>query len=330
MRYVIFWLFLWPSWAFPAELLGIRVGGHWGFSRLVFDFDRRVFYSMVPEEGRVRLSFLHAGYRGIGERRMRNRRVKRVSLTHMGETLLAVVYLRSRVTPRAYSIYEEGKFKVVVDLYDSLSTDLYISRGREYLKRGLYEDALAMFQGVLTLYPDHSGARLEVGRTLEVMGDYEGALQAFHEVPRSSPAWGEARAELAMLYRMLGRKDEERRCWKEVVDWVDERFGSAGDTLPNAKEVPKKGSGLPWWWAVMFGCAFLAGAGGGYGMYRALHRPEEDERPSEEVEGAEEPSDDRAELARRMAKRGEGREAISKKLGMSLREVELALKLKDR
>jgi len=73
--YVVFWLLL-PSWTPAAELLGIRAGGHWGFSRLVFDFNRRVLYSVVPEEGKVRLSFLGAEYRGA-----RNR--KTVSYTHL-------------------------------------------------------------------------------------------------------------------------------------------------------------------------------------------------------------------------------------------------------
>ncbi|HDH99812.1 MAG TPA: tetratricopeptide repeat protein [Firmicutes bacterium] len=325
--YIVIWLLL-PSLASPAELLGIRVGRHQGFTRLVFDFDRRVFYSMVPEQDRLRLSFLGARYRGVAGGRVRDRRVERVSLAQMGETLLAVVYPRGRVRPKAYSIYRGGIFKVVLDLHDLPSADLYMSRGREYLRKGLYKEALTMFRKVLALYPDHPLAHLEVGRTLEVAGDYEGALRAFREVRRSSPAWGKARAELAILYGMLGREDEERRCWKEVVDWVEERFGAAGDTFPNAKEAPQKGADRPWWWAIIVGCAVLAGAGGGYGIYRVLHRPEqEDERPSEEVERAEEPSDDRAELARRMAKRGESKEAISKKLGMGLREVELALKL---
>lgn len=324
MRYMVFWLLLWPSWTLPAELLGIRVGRHQGFTRLVFDFDRRVFYSMVSEQGRLRLSFLGARYRGVGERRIRDRRVERVSLTQMGETLLAVVRPQGRVRPKAYSIYRGGIFKVVLDLHDLPSSDLYMSRGREYLRKGLYKEALTVFRKVLALYPDHLLAYLEIGRTLKAAGDYEGAIRAFRKVPRSSPAWGEARAELAMLYGMLGKEDEERRCWKEVVDWVEERFGSVGDTVLSARE---EGSDRRWWWAVIVGCAVLAGAGAGYGVYRVLHRPEEDERQSEEVERAEGPSDDRAELARRMAKRGESKEAISKKLGMGLREVELALKL---
>ncbi|RKY62422.1 MAG: hypothetical protein DRP95_01565, partial [Candidatus Latescibacterota bacterium] len=81
----------------------------------------------------------------------------------------------------------------------------------------------------------------------------------------------------------------------------------------------------------------LLGAGGGYGIYRALARRRSmdigldvgsDERPDERPEDG--PPDDKAELARRMAEMGESMEAISKELGMSLREVELALKLKDR
>ncbi|HIE03677.1 MAG TPA: tetratricopeptide repeat protein [Candidatus Latescibacteria bacterium] len=319
-RYIFLWLLL-PSSASPVELLGIRVGRHQGFTRLVFDFDRRVFYSMIREQDRLKLSFIGAECRGVGGRRIRDRRVERVSLTQMGETLLALVYPRGRTVPRAYSIYEEGIFKVVVDLYDFLSTDLYMSRGVEYLRKGLYEDALAMFQAILTLYPDHPIARLELGRTLEIMGDYEGALQALCEVPRSSPVWGEAQAELAMLYGKLGREEEAAGCWQEVVNWVEVRFGAH-------EESPRKGPDRRWG-IVFIGCAVLIGVGGGYGVCRALGRRrsvELDEPPSEKPE--EEPRDDKAELVRRMARRGESREAISKELGMSLREVELALKLK--
>lgn len=326
MRFYIFILLFLPSSAFPAELLGMRVGRHKGFTRLVFDFDGRIFYSMVPEHGTLRLSFLGAKYSGAGERRIMDGRVEGVSLTQMGETLLAVVHSQGRVRPKTYSIYRGGKFKVVVDLYDPPSTDLYMRRGREYFRNGLYKEALAMFRKVLASNPDHPLANLEIGRTLKAAGDYEGALRAFLEVRRSSQAWGEARAELAMLYGMLGMGEEERRCWKDVVDWVEERFGAAEDTLQNA--TPKKGADRLL--AVIVGCAVLVGVGVGCGISKVL-RPKltEGERSYEEVGGTGE-LDDKAELARRMAKRGESKEAISKKLGMGLREVELALKLKGK
>ncbi|HID11305.1 MAG TPA: tetratricopeptide repeat protein [Candidatus Latescibacteria bacterium] len=327
---IILWIFLWASWASPAELLRVRAGGHWGFSRLVFDFDRRVLYSTVRlDDGGLRLSFLGAEYRGAEKWGMRDRRVGRVYISQMGETIVATVHIRKPVAPRPYSLEEDGVFKVVVDLYDLLPSDLYLRRGREYLKEGLYEEALAMFQGVLTLYPSYAEARLEVGRTLKMMGDYEGALHSFHQVPASSPAWGEAQAELAMLYRRLGREEVAVESWREVARWARSRFGILGDTLRGLP--PSKGDSEGRWGIVTLGYMALLGMGG-YGLFRVLRRrryvPTDAGELRGEHEGTVEPSV--IEQVRIRTKRGESKEIIAKELGMSVREVELALRLKGK
>jgi|GEM_PF-1815020 len=86
--------------------------------------------------------------------------------------------------------------------------------------------SIDLYRSLQKRYPDApeaQAARVSLGRLLlDRQGDASGALAQFDAYLKSSPADGgtlaeEARVGRALAFEKLGRKDEERRAWEELV-----------------------------------------------------------------------------------------------------------------
>lgn len=81
--------------------------------------------------------------------------------------------------------------------------------GGEYMKRGLYREAVACFEKVIALKPDYSAAYRELGRALEKAEDIDAAIRIYNKGKEvaSSRGDGQTVKEIdVFLNRMMKRK----------------------------------------------------------------------------------------------------------------------------
>jgi RNA polymerase sigma factor (sigma-70 family) len=84
----------------------------------------------------------------------------------------------------------------------------YLKRGRTYLNRGNYDQAIADFNQVLQLDTKSAGAYFSRGRANKLKGNYEQALADYNEAIQINPQMVAAYVNRGQIYNMADRSDD--------------------------------------------------------------------------------------------------------------------------
>jgi RNA polymerase sigma factor (sigma-70 family) len=99
----------------------------------------------------------------------------------------------------------------------------YIRRGRNYLNRGDYDQAIADFNQALQLNPTAAGAYFSRGRANKLKGNYEQALADYNEAIRLNPQMVAAYVNRGQIYNMAGHYDDAITDFNQAIQLDPER-----------------------------------------------------------------------------------------------------------
>ena len=126
-------------------------------------------------------------------------------------------------------------FVVAATVYEYIyeggsDAELKYRLGNLRLEDQLYDEALAEFDALLSIDPNHAEGHL--GRALALMdlGDAEGALQAFAAALQIRPEFGAAYANRGILMDRLGRHENALRNYHRALT-LDSELGEGPDWL---------------------------------------------------------------------------------------------------
>lgn len=137
-----------------------------------------------------------------------------------GQDLLAVVYFRIGLYPRAIHIYEELRRANPNDVALLLNLALC------YLKTGQALAAKKELEALLKIQPNHRRALGYLGLSLERLGDYDSALAAFES--------GGHQAMARRVSEKVGRSGTDPGTGTAAVPSSEERAGEARDAVAEA------------------------------------------------------------------------------------------------
>jgi len=90
-------------------------------------------------------------------------------------------------------------------------------QGLELMTAGRFEEALAQFKRILTLY-ESAEIYYNLGYIKTAQGLYEEALLAFRRATQINSAFAQAYQKMAEVYLKLGRQDEAQRCLEKAAE----------------------------------------------------------------------------------------------------------------
>jgi RNA polymerase sigma factor (sigma-70 family) len=99
----------------------------------------------------------------------------------------------------------------------------YIRRGRNYLNREDYDQAIADFNQALQLSPTAAGAYFSLGRANKLKGNYEQALADYNEAIRLNPQMVAAYVNRGQIYNMAGHYDDAITDFNQAIQLDPER-----------------------------------------------------------------------------------------------------------
>jgi Tfp pilus assembly protein PilF len=109
-------------------------------------------------------------------------------------------------------------FQMVAEL-NPLYTDVHNNMGATLARLGRTDEARAEFERVIKdpLYPNRELAYANLGDMLYKAGDYEGAIQELRRAVAIEKKYQRAHYTLGLCYQALGRMDDARDSFEEVV-----------------------------------------------------------------------------------------------------------------
>lgn len=120
--------------------------------------------------------------------------------------------------------YEEAEQRYVeATRLDSLNTDIYYYLGFFYQRQESYNKAIQIFEKILDVDPEETGALYQVGRSCVMKQDEldraEQCFQRYLEVePKpGNPGWASAHWRLGMVYDLQGDKESALAEWKRAL-----------------------------------------------------------------------------------------------------------------
>ena len=102
---------------------------------------------------------------------------------------------------------------------DSANTNYLLLKGNVLVQMGEHEEALKIFERVLSVFPNQPRAQMNFGHTLKTVGRLEEAIAAYHRCIELQPEIGEAYWSLANLktYRFTDAEIEQMRVQLEAT-----------------------------------------------------------------------------------------------------------------
>ncbi|MFZ5874868.1 MAG: tetratricopeptide repeat protein [Nitrospirota bacterium] len=125
--------------------------------------------------------------------------------------LLGVVFSMMKQYDRADRAFEVGLALVPGD------SQIAMNRGIAYEQRGLPDQALAVYEGLLSRYPRHA---LALGRSAVLLdrgGRLDEAVERYRAILAIEPTQDEVRAALGAALARLGRWDDAERAFRELA-----------------------------------------------------------------------------------------------------------------
>lgn len=84
-----------------------------------------------------------------------------------------------------------------------------------------YDSAIAEFQKLVERFPQSEhvdNAQLEIGNSLRMKGDYEGAIQAYEKIKPESEVYDQSRLLIGDCYLALGKRGEAEEVYEELIE----------------------------------------------------------------------------------------------------------------
>ena len=108
--------------------------------------------------------------------------------------------------PRAIDRFARGKL-----------ANMHADLGAAYAGLGLGEDAVREYRTALSLCPDFVDLQVRLGNVYRDMGNHGAAREVLTAATQASPTYQPARLELGVVLYSLGRRDEAKAQWQEVL-----------------------------------------------------------------------------------------------------------------
>jgi tetratricopeptide (TPR) repeat protein len=140
----------------------------------------------------------------------------------------------------AVRCYQFGQFAEAVALYDgilSLKPDLpevHCNRGAALAGLGRLGDAEAAYRRAIALNPDFANAYNNLGNVLREHGRLDDAERAFRHAIRRKPEWPLAHSNLGIALKSQGRLDDAEAAFRRAIalnPHAPDAYGNLGDVL---------------------------------------------------------------------------------------------------
>lgn len=92
------------------------------------------------------------------------------------------------------------------------------AEGKSCRINGAYDEAIALFQRVLAVCPDHAGAHCELGLAYCFSGLFDESIAELVRAAELAPGDVEIQMQLAKMYTMLGMYDEGAAAFRAVME----------------------------------------------------------------------------------------------------------------
>ncbi|MEW5721533.1 MAG: tetratricopeptide repeat protein [Thermodesulfobacteriota bacterium] len=93
----------------------------------------------------------------------------------------------------------------------------HYQRGVELMKGGRYEEALAEFKLILSMY-ESAEVYYNMGYIKTAQGKYEEAIAAFRRATQINSAFAQAYQKMGEVYALIGREDEAQACLQKAAE----------------------------------------------------------------------------------------------------------------
>ncbi len=112
----------------------------------------------------------------------------------------------------------EREFKIALNdpLYETPHYAAY-NLANIYYRQGKYKEAKAYYEQTIELAPAYAPAHFELGRTLEALGDLQGAWIHYKEAVQYSPRWAAAQFHYGRLSYRFGKIVAARYSFEQVL-----------------------------------------------------------------------------------------------------------------
>ena len=104
----------------------------------------------------------------------------------------------------------------------AIQTRELMDQGAELMKQGRFEDALAVYKRILTVY-ESAEIYYNLGYIRTAQGRYEEAIAAFRKATQINQAFAQAFQKMGEVYAKMGRQDEARSCLERAAGIYLER-----------------------------------------------------------------------------------------------------------
>lgn len=127
----------------------------------------------------------------------------------------------------------------------------FIPIAEEYIKSGMFDEAIAVLKEGLQAYPNYLGARVSLGRAYLEKGMIQEAMKEFEHVVQVSPDNLFAHKKLVSIYKDLGRIDDAIKACetllvfspkdKEAAALLSNLMTEKMESAPKSEEHPERG-----------------------------------------------------------------------------------------
>jgi tetratricopeptide (TPR) repeat protein len=125
---------------------------------------------------------------------------------------LALLCQRMNKKDEAIDIYQR-----ILSSQESVPTRVYMSLGEIYIDKGQYEEAMAVFQKLVTSKPDEAFGYYGLGLAKEALKDTSGAMENYRKSIDLLPEFAEAREQLGRLYFSKGMWNDALELFTQAV-----------------------------------------------------------------------------------------------------------------
>lgn len=129
-------------------------------------------------------------------------------------------YIQDHLLPETHKgliVELESIFRIRDKVNENPTADKCFMVGVIFMARGFYVDALAQFQKVLELKPDHVQAIKHYGIVLTLQGDFENAKHVLTNAAESEPGYPDILYYLGNVYLFQRRFEEARQCYQSAL-----------------------------------------------------------------------------------------------------------------
>ena len=125
---------------------------------------------------------------------------------------LALLYQRMNKRDQAIDIYRR-----ILSSQEAVPSRVYMSLGEIYIDKGQYEEAMDVFQKLITLNPEEAFGYYGLGLTKEAVKDTSGAIENYRKSIDLLPEFAESREQLGRLYFSKGMWNEALELFTKAV-----------------------------------------------------------------------------------------------------------------